>query len=144
VILETQKNSGWFYKLPSNGCMRPLAQDNFGKRRSTGDESIDADVDHDEDNCRREKFMSSDETNQIPLIQELRETCDTLLEQAQGYRHDLEHELSQVLSETDPYMHHVRALEHLLPRVRQLEDLIVEKVIRAVHEIVERDTLLWG
>lgn len=86
--------------------------------------------------------MAGDETNQIPLIQELRETCNSLLEQTRAYRSDLERELSQVLSEPDPYVHHIRALEHLLPRIRQLEDLIVEKVIRAVQEIVEHDSKL--
>ena len=74
---------------------------------------------------------------QVPMPQELIETCNALLEQAKSYEHDLEVELDQVKSKTTPYRHLVRALEQVLPNVRKLEDLIGNKVLPAAQEIIE-------
>lgn len=86
--------------------------------------------------------MPNKKTAKVPLTQDLFETCEALLDQVRGYRNDLEHELNQVKSQNDPYIHHIRALEQLLPRVRQLEDLIIDKVLQAAQEIAELDSHL--
>ena len=81
--------------------------------------------------------MADENGAKVPMPQELIETCDAVLEQAKSYQHDLEAELNQVKSENTPYMHHVRALEQVLPSVGKFEDLLGSKVLPAAQEIIE-------
>lgn len=81
--------------------------------------------------------MSDEAAAQVPMPEQLIDTCELFLEQTKSYRNDLEQELNEVKSETDPYIHHIRALEQLIPRAQELENLVGSQILPAAQEVVK-------
>jgi hypothetical protein len=84
-----------------------------------------------------ESMMSTKKSETFLLAQELLETSERLAQEVKDYRVDLELELEQEKAKEEAYLHLIRAIEHMLPRVNQLETLITEQVIPAASGFKE-------